>query len=254
MTKSIVRLLFTTLCVATSTLVSISSCSRPFHTCYETRTCPPKVADSGSAGEAGASGQPATGGASGDFGEQAGGSGEGATAGAGGEGLEADGGEPGASDSPVDECSAGSSTCSVNAICHDAGPGFTCECKPGYVGNGTTCELKSCVGLPSKCGSSSNDDCCASEVVTGGTFVMGNATTASVSTFVLDKYEVTVGRFRQFVRSYIAPPLDGAGRHPLIANSGWQVHGMRRSHQRSLSSARVIPRLGTHLESMTNSQ
>ncbi|HKO47035.1 MAG TPA: formylglycine-generating enzyme family protein [Polyangiaceae bacterium] len=69
---------------------------------------------------------------------------------------------------------------------------------------------------------SSNDDCCASLVVTGGTFVMGASTTASVSAFALDKYEVTVGRFRQFVAARSAPPQDGAGKHALIASSGWQ--------------------------------
>lgn len=44
----------------------------------------------------------------------------------------------------------------------------------------------------------------------------------TVSGFGLDKYEVTVARFRQFLLSYAGPPLDGAGAHPLIPGSGWQ--------------------------------
>jgi formylglycine-generating enzyme required for sulfatase activity len=48
---------------------------------------------------------------------------------------------------------------------------------------------------------------------------------ATVSDFYLDKYEITVGRFRQFVDTGMGtqakPPAAGAGLHPLIANSGW---------------------------------
>jgi formylglycine-generating enzyme required for sulfatase activity len=46
-----------------------------------------------------------------------------------------------------------------------------------------------------------------------------------VSDFHLDKYEVTVGRFRQFVDAGMGtqttPPKAGAGAHPLIPGSGW---------------------------------
>ncbi len=48
---------------------------------------------------------------------------------------------------------------------------------------------------------------------------------ATVSSFVLDKYEATVGRFRAFVEAgggtQLAPPREGSGSHPLIAGSGW---------------------------------
>jgi formylglycine-generating enzyme required for sulfatase activity len=48
---------------------------------------------------------------------------------------------------------------------------------------------------------------------------------ATVSDFHLDKYEVTVGRFRQFVDAGMgtqtSPPKAGAGSHPLISGSGW---------------------------------
>ena len=45
-----------------------------------------------------------------------------------------------------------------------------------------------------------------------------------VSKFRLDTFEVTVGRFRAFLREYdaIGKPAEGAGKHPKIANSGWK--------------------------------
>ena len=48
---------------------------------------------------------------------------------------------------------------------------------------------------------------------------------AAVSSFALDKYEVTVGRFRAFVEAgagtQVAPPAAGDGAHPEIVGSGW---------------------------------
>ncbi|MEO8900687.1 MAG: SUMF1/EgtB/PvdO family nonheme iron enzyme [Polyangiaceae bacterium] len=89
-----------------------------------------------------------------------------------------------------------------------------------------TARPPSCVGLASSCGSSASDDCCASPTVPGGSFMIGNpnyaAHPADVTAFALDKYEVTVGRFRAFVSAYGGPPAAGAGAHPLIAGSGWQ--------------------------------
>ena len=79
--------------------------------------------------------------------------------------------------------------------------------------------------------------CCASKVVSGGTFSMGppvavkdSASTdeipshaATVTDFALDVYEVTVGRFRRFVSEYnVLQPAEGAGAHPRIPGSGWQ--------------------------------
>jgi len=52
---------------------------------------------------------------------------------------------------------------------------------------------------------------------------MGTATAGTVASFALDKYEVTVGRFRKFVAAYAGAPDNGAGAHPLIAGSGWQA-------------------------------
>ncbi len=78
------------------------------------------------------------------------------------------------------------------------------------------------------CGSGGSDDCCASDEVRSGTFYRGydNETftdmswPASVSQFRLDRYEVTVGRFRQFVNTVSAgdaspawAPAPSSGKH-----------------------------------------
>ncbi len=53
----------------------------------------------------------------------------------------------------------------------------------------------------------------------------GQELPATVSDFYLDKYEVTVGRFRKFVNAGMGTqksvPAEGAGAHPKIAGSGW---------------------------------
>ena len=47
--------------------------------------------------------------------------------------------------------------------------------------------------------------------------------TATVASYYLDTFEVTVGRFRNFVAAFNGtPPPQGAGVHPLIAGTGWQ--------------------------------
>jgi len=94
---------------------------------------------------------------------------------------------------------------------------------------------RSCNGLAATCGPSGNDDCCKSLLVPGGTFDRGYDGVdyldpnypATVSDFCLDKYEITVGRFRVFVNAGMgtqeSPPGDGTGAHPLIAGSGWNA-------------------------------
>jgi formylglycine-generating enzyme required for sulfatase activity len=82
------------------------------------------------------------------------------------------------------------------------------------------------------CGAGS-ESCCASLTVTGGTYnrtytntgagPTAEADPATVSTFRLDKYEVTVGRFRQFVAAWNGgagwTPPAGSGKHTHL-NSG----------------------------------
>jgi formylglycine-generating enzyme required for sulfatase activity len=111
----------------------------------------------------------------------------------------------------------------------------------------------SCEDLPASCGANGDDDCCASIVVPGGKFIFGRrpgdsddtpcgagtlscgtdeaGVSASVSSFSLDKYEVTVGRFRNFVRAFTAGwrPAAGSGKHVhldggagLAGEAGWE--------------------------------
>jgi formylglycine-generating enzyme required for sulfatase activity len=64
-------------------------------------------------------------------------------------------------------------------------------------------------------------------MVPGGTFNRSDdpLAPATVSTFLLDTYEVTVGRFRAFVDAGLGtqarPPMSGTGAHPHLAGSGW---------------------------------
>jgi len=98
--------------------------------------------------------------------------------------------------------------------------------------------LPSCVGLAATCGSSGNDSCCNSPEVFGGIYYRsydvasdsGSGTAiypATISNFRLDKYEVTVGRFRAFVQAGMGtqsnPPVARAGAHTNIAGSGWDT-------------------------------
>lgn len=71
-----------------------------------------------------------------------------------------------------------------------------------------------------------NESCCASLHVPGGTFELqtdDGVVPAEVSPFNLDKYEVTVGRMRQFVYSYDPGNLKaGQGKAPHIDDdAGW---------------------------------
>lgn len=126
----------------------------------------------------------------------------------------------------IDECQAGTSDCSAHAACKNTLGAYACTCIAPYVKNGVTCVPPSCDGLPANCGPSGNENCCESPVVQGGKFTLGYGTStpipATVADFALDKYEVTVARFRKFVDSYKGHPANGAGAHPLIADSGWQ--------------------------------
>lgn len=98
----------------------------------------------------------------------------------------------------------------------------------GHGGHGGT-KGNSCRGMS---GSECEDgSCCASLPVEGGTFAQGDpdAFSATVSSFALDRYEVTVGRFRNFLAAYDAwhaagNPAPGSGANANVPLSGWDVH------------------------------
>jgi len=116
--------------------------------------------------------------------------------------------------------------------CNTCGQWVTTTCTTAQQCVGGAClPITSCApggtGLTS-CGASS-ESCCTSLELPGGTYdrtynsfggsVSGQADPASVSGFRLDKYLVTVGRFRQFVSAWNG----GAGFMPA-AGSGKHVH------------------------------
>lgn len=101
-------------------------------------------------------------------------------------------------------------------------------------GAGGAQTFPSCGTLSKKCGPSAADDCCATDLVHGGQFTMGRNSSVNpeerpehqvmISSFRLDRYEVTVGRFRRFVEAYDdwdLPP-DGAGAHQSNPERGWR--------------------------------
>jgi alpha-tubulin suppressor-like RCC1 family protein len=52
----------------------------------------------------------------------------------------------------IDECTAGTSDCSPDAICTDTPAFYTCACKPGFQGDGHTCaDVNECTALLSDC-------------------------------------------------------------------------------------------------------
>ena len=67
------------------------------------------------------------------------------------------------------------------------------------------------------CGAAGTDVCARSLLVTGGTFYRGTDASypATISDFRLDRYEVTVGRFRKFVDAWVGGwrPTAGSGKH-----------------------------------------
>jgi formylglycine-generating enzyme required for sulfatase activity len=85
--------------------------------------------------------------------------------------------------------------------------------------------LPGCDGVAKTCGPDQNEDCCATgDPVVGGLFkrIDDPMFPATVNDFTLDRFEVTVGRFRQFVADYPNDkPRAGDGAHPLIEASGW---------------------------------
>ncbi len=130
-------------------------------------------------------------------------------------------------------CVPGQTKCTSNTQMQTCGPDG--EWSDSACASGETCANGACATIAScgpagpgmtHCGAAS-DSCCASLEVAGGTFFRkytnsgtgptGEADSATVSGFRLDKYLVTVGRFRQFVSAWNAgagylPPA-GSGKH-----------------------------------------
>lgn len=135
-------------------------------------------------------------------------------------------------------CEAADFECGYFACCNHQ----TClNATLGACGASYGSRAQSCAGglvcpVPTLTGTTENADCCESIAVPGGTFDMGCSRSATcdndeydddaaitVSSFALDRFEVTVGRFRRFVDSwdYAGLPV-GAGGSAYVARAGWQ--------------------------------
>ncbi|HEY2410259.1 MAG TPA: SUMF1/EgtB/PvdO family nonheme iron enzyme [Polyangiaceae bacterium] len=115
---------------------------------------------------------------------------------------------------PCGSCGSGQ-FCGANGVQNKCGTsGTPPSCKSGAPGAGFSC-------------GNNNTDCCASPLIPGGTFNRSDDPTypATVTDFRLDKYEVTVGRFRAFVSAGAAtqqnPPAAWSGGEPHNPVSGW---------------------------------
>src|SRR5690606_7167704 len=80
----------------------------------------------------------------------------------------------------------------------------SCDAAAPHCTAGACGQPPSCRDLEVTCGAGEDESCCTSIVVTGGTFdrINDGDFPATVSTFRLDKYEVTVGRFRKFAAAW----------------------------------------------------
>lgn len=160
-----------------------------------------------------------------------------AVAGAGGASPGAAGSTPGVGEArtgtehPASTCSVGEKRCSGSTPQSCDGSGqwendAACPASAPVCSAGTCTSPLSCVGLAPTCGPDGDESCCASAVVPGGTYNRSNdpAYPATVSDFGLDRFEITVGRFREFVAAYPgSKPAPGAGKLPRIDGSGWDA-------------------------------
>jgi formylglycine-generating enzyme required for sulfatase activity len=150
-------------------------------------------------------------------------------------------------------CKPGATQCSGNLLqtCSSSGQwnaGTACSASKPACSAGQ-CVTPSCVGLPSNCGKSGDQSCCAAPVVPGGTFKRSydgvnntdGSYPATISSFKLDRYEVTVGRFRKFVTAYPgSKPAPGAGKNPNNpSDTGWSssFSGLLPTDQAALKAA-----------------
>jgi formylglycine-generating enzyme required for sulfatase activity len=112
-------------------------------------------------------------------------------------------------------------------------------CEPRCTGDKPVCAEgrcsapRSCQGLTENCGATLNGPCCVQDQIEGDSFNrdyddgLDMVHGATVSTFSLDRMEVTVARFRAFVQAgggtKIAPPAIDSGENPGAPGSGWKA-------------------------------
>ncbi len=135
----------------------------------------------------------------------------------------------------------------ANAVCGLAACDAGYHLDPSKTGGSPECVKRpGCEGLSAAC---SGNDCCAwDEVSQNGSAIrfqrgydasnmrgeldevwqpLNDAARVRVEPFVLDRYEVTVGRFRRFLEGYDdwvgdGQPRKGYAQHPALPESGWR--------------------------------
>jgi formylglycine-generating enzyme required for sulfatase activity len=145
---------------------------------------------------------------------------------------------------------AGAGGCSAGACAGRGGAGQAAAAGSG--GGGASGGPPSCSGLAASCGPNADEDCCSSLRVPGGSFWRGARATdpdgavcagmfmcgadempggmATVRAFRLDRFEITVGRFRKYVEAKHYKPNAGAGKHGyLAAEPGWDASWLQPS-------------------------
>jgi sulfatase modifying factor 1 len=140
----------------------------------------------------------------------------------------------------TDVCGPGQTTCSGSTP-QTCGSNGQWQDGPACTGNTPFCVAGACSAEPASCVAggegltncgASSESCCTSPGVTGGIFYrvytddgdagIEGSQPATVSNFRLDKYDVTVGRFRQFVNAVL--PADGGVGWTPPAGSGKHTH------------------------------
>ena len=139
------------------------------------------------------------------------------------------GGAPGVEGSATGDASGMIAAGSVSGVGNNNGLGGPSAAPGTQTGGGAPGTPPSCAGLASVCGPVGDEECCSSLLVTGGTFYRGydginytdESHPATVSSFRLDRFEVTVGRFRRFVSAWVGGwrPAAGDGRHVHLNGS-----------------------------------
>ena len=128
------------------------------------------------------------------------------------------------------ECQGSETTCNGNYLktCVDGAWDQAPQPCAEFCKQGACVNVPSCAAPAPTCGAES---CCLSLGVDGGTFARdGDAMhMATISSFSMDKYEVTVGRLARYYNwlygSAGAVPVAGAGKSPHIATDpGWDVN------------------------------
>jgi formylglycine-generating enzyme required for sulfatase activity len=120
-------------------------------------------------------------------------------------------------------------SCTASQTCAEG------ACFATTTATGASCEGASGAGLTTCPAGTGSESCCTSLVVPGGTYdrtyTYGNTSSyadpATVSGFRLDKYLVTVGRFRKFVAAWSGGyyPSSGSGIHTHLPGGGLNATG-----------------------------